>query len=153
MPTAADGSVMGDNCKTYYSATLGGAGTLTEIPVIIDDTISSERRTAESNCRGDAEVKTHVGKPKHSLTGTILMKRGTPGATYLTLKTAYMANTILHFAVATGTVTDSAEHVFRMEGRFSKWEESRAENDSVKVSFEIQPDPVSTYASAWAVTG
>lgn len=152
MPTASDGSVMGDNCKTYYSATLGGAGVLTEIPVIIDDTVSSERRTAESNCRGDTEVKTHVGKPKHSLSGSMLHKRGTPGTAYLAMKTAYMANTTLHFVLATGTVTDTAEHAFRMEGKFSKWEESRAENDSVKVSFEIQPDPSSSYASNYAVT-
>ena len=39
MTNAADGSVLGDDCITYYSATLGGAGALTEIPVIIDDTI------------------------------------------------------------------------------------------------------------------
>ena len=151
MPTAADGSVYGDNCKMYYSATLGGAGALTEIPVVIDDSIASERRTAESNCRGDAEIKTHVGKPKHTISGNMLMKRGTPGTTYLALKTAYMANTVLHWALATGTITDIAEHVFRMEGRLAKFEETRADNDSVKVAFEIQPDPISTYASNWAV--
>lgn len=151
MPTAADGSVYGDNCKTYYSATLGGAGVLSEIPVIIEDTIASERRTAESNCRGDAEVKMHIGKPKHSITGSLLVKRGTVGATYLALKTAYMAGTTWHWAFATGTITDINEHVFRMEGKISKFEESRPDNDTVKVTFEVQPDAASSYASAWSV--
>jgi hypothetical protein len=151
MPTAAAGSVYGDNCKMYYSATLGGAGALTEIPVIIDDTISQERRSAESNCRGDAEVSEHVGKPKNSITGTMLMKRSTVGATYLTLKTAFMANTPLHFALATGTITDIDEHVFRLEGRLKKFEESRGDNDTVKVSFEIAKAADSSYASNWSV--
>ena len=151
MPTASPGSVLGDDCKLYYSATLGGAGALTEVPVSIDDTISSERRTAESNCRGDAEVSTHVGKPKYSITGSILFKRGTPGATFLTMRAAYAAGTTLHFALASGTVTDVDQHVFRLEGKFSRWEEARADGDTVKVSFEIQRTPDSTYASNWAV--
>lgn len=75
MPTAADGSVLGDDAKLYFSATLGGSGTLTEVPVVIDDTIGSERRTAESNCRGDSEISEHVGKPKHTISGTILHSR------------------------------------------------------------------------------
>ncbi len=151
MPTADAGSVYGDNCKLYFSATLGGAGALTEAPVVIEDTIGSERRSAESNCRGDAEVSEHVGKPKHSISGSILMKRGSPGATYLTLKTAYMAGTLLHFALATGTITNIDEHVFRLEGKIKKWEEVRGDNDTVKVSFEIVKSAESTYASNWAV--
>jgi hypothetical protein len=151
MPTAADGSVLGDDAKLYYSATLGGAGTLTEVPVVIDDTIGSERRTAESNCRGDAEVSEHVGKPKHTISGTMLFKRGTPGATYLTLRNAYAAGTLLHFALASGTVADTAQHVFRIEGKFKRWEESRPDNDTIKASFEIARSPDSSYASNWAV--
>ena len=151
MPNAADGSVLGDDCKMYYSATLGGAGSLTEIPVIIDDTIGSERRKAESNCRGDAEISEHVGKPKHTISFTMLVKRGTPGTTYLAMKTAYMAGTIHHYALATGTITDVGQHVFRLEGQISKWEETRGDNDTVKVSGEITKAAANTYASNWAV--
>ena len=150
MPNAADGSVLGDDCITYYSATLGGSGALTEIPVIIDDTISSERRAVESNCRGDSEITEHTGKPKHSISGTLLVKRGTPGATYETLRDAYVNNTILAWAFATGDSADIGQHIFRMEGRLKRWEESRPDNDTVKVSFEIAKAADNTYASNWA---
>lgn len=151
MTNAADGSVLGDDCKMYYSATLGGAGSLTEIPVIIDDTIGSERRKAESNCRGDAEISEHVGKPKHTISFTMLVKRGTPGTTYLAMRTAYMSGTIHHYALATGTITDIGQHVFRLEGQISKWEETRGDNDTVKVTGEITKAAANTYASNWAV--
>ncbi len=151
MPTAAPGSVLGDDCKLYISATLGGSGALTEVPVSIDDTISSERRTAESNCRGDAEISTHVGKPKHTVSGSLLLKRGTVGATFATLRAAYAAGTTLHFVFATGTSTDVDQQLFRMEGKFSRWEQANADGDTVKVSFEVQRTPDSTYASNWSV--
>jgi hypothetical protein len=150
MANAADGSVLGDDCITYYSATLGGAGALTEIPVIIDDTISSERRAVESNCRGDAEIAEHTGKPKHSVSGTLLVKRGTVGATYEALRDAYVNNTILAWAFATGDSADIGQYIFRMEGRLKRWEESRPDNDTVKVSFEIAKAADNTYASNWA---
>ena len=150
MANAADGSVLGDDCITYYSATLGGSGALTEIPVIIDDTISSERRAVESNCRGDSEITEHTGKPKHSVSATLLVKRGTPGATYETLRGAYVNNTVLAWAFATGDSADIGQHIFRMEGRLKRWEESRPDNDTVKVSFEIAKAADNTYASNWA---
>lgn len=152
MADATPGSVYGDECKLYYSATLGGAGSLTEVPVVIDDEQASERRGAESNCRGDTEIKEHVGKPKHSLSGTMLLKRTTPGTAYAALKTAYFANTVLAYAVATGDVTINDQHVFRFEGRIKKWSETHPDNDTVKCSFEIMPDPESSYASNHAVT-
>jgi hypothetical protein len=76
------------------SATLGGAGALTEIPVAIDDAIASERRAVESNCRGDAEITEHTGKPKYSFTANLLFKRGTPGTTYAAMRAAYTAGTV-----------------------------------------------------------
>lgn len=151
MPNAADGSVYGDDCKLYYSATLGGSGALTEVPVIISDSINSERRSAESNCRGDAEIKEHIGKPKHSISGQILLKRNTPGATYLTLLTAYEDKTTLHLALATGTITDIGQHVFRCEGQFKSFTQNRGDNETVVIDFEFVPTPDSTYASNWAV--
>lgn len=150
MANAADGSVLGDDCKTYYSATLGGAGALTEIPVIIDETISSERRAVESNCRGDAEITEHTGKPKHSISGTLLVKRGSVGATYATLRDAYVNNTVLHWAFATGDSADIGQYIFRIEGRLKRWEETRPDNDTVKVAFEIAKAADNAYASNWS---
>ena len=149
MANAADGSVLGDDCITYYSATLGGSGALTEIPVIIDETISSERRAVESNCRGDAEVGELIGKPKHTITGTILLKRDSAGvgATFVALRDAYTAGTVLHFAMATGDITHIGQYVFRIEGRLKRWEQSQPDNDTVKVSFEITHAGDNTYAS------
>lgn len=151
MPTVLDGSVLGDEAKAYLSATLGGAGALTELPLVIEDTISSERRSAESNCRGDAEIKEHVGKPKHMLSGTLLFKRGTPGATLSTMRTAYMSGTMLHWAIASGDITHEGQHVFRFEGKLKKWEQTNGDNETIKVAYEIAPDPGSTYASNWSV--
>jgi hypothetical protein len=151
MPTAADGSVLGDNCQLHYSATLGGSGALTEVPVVIDDAINSERRSAESNCRGDAEITEHVGKPKHSISANLLFKRGTPGATFSTLRTAYINGTTLHFALTTGAIADVGQSVFRLEGKFKSWNETRPDNDTVKVSVEIVKDAGNTYASNWSI--
>lgn len=151
MPAAADGSVLGDNCQLHYSATLGGAGALTEVPVVIDDSISSERRSAESNCRGDSEIKELLGKPKHSISANLLFKRGTPGATFLTLQNAYVNGTVLHFALTSGAIADTGQHVFRMEGQIKSWNITRGDNDTVKVAIEIVPVASNTYASNWSV--
>jgi hypothetical protein len=151
MTAAADGSVLGDDCKLYYSATLGGAGALTEIPEVIDVTVGTERRAVESNCRGDGEVSEHTGKPKHSISATLLMKRGTPGTTFAALRTAYAAGTTLHWAVSSGTITNTGNYVFRMEGRLKRFEESQPDNDTVKVSVEIAKAADSSYASAFSV--
>jgi hypothetical protein len=151
MPAAADGSVLGDNCQLHYSATLGGSGALTEVPVIIDDAINSERRSAESNCRGDSEITEHVGKPKHSISANLLFKRGTPGATFVTLRNAYVNGTTLHFALTSGAIADTGQHVFRLEGKIKSWNETRPDNDTVKVAIEIAKDASNTYASNWSV--
>lgn len=151
MVTAAPGSILGDDCKTYYSATLGGEGSLTEIPTVIDDQLTSERRSAESNCRGDAEVSEHIGKPKNSLTLNLLAKRGSPGTAYLALRTAYAAGTLLHWAFATGTITDVTQQVVEIEAKIKKWEESHPDNDTVKVAIELAKDASSTFATEWTV--
>ena len=150
MPNAADGSVLGDDCKLYYSATLGGSGTLTEIPVVIDDAIASERRSVESNCRGDAEISEHTGKPKYSFTANMLFKRGTPGTTYAAMRAAYTAGTIHHYALASGTVTDVGQVLFRIEGRIKSWNETRPDNDTVKVAIEVAKAADNSYASNYS---
>jgi hypothetical protein len=149
MTDAVAGSVLGDDCKLYYSATLGGSGVLTEIPVIIDDTLASERRAVESNCRGDAEIGELIGKPKHTISGTLLVKRDTAGvgATFSALRDAYVNGTILHFAMATGDITHIGQYVFRLEGRLKRFEQSNPDNDTVKVSFEVTHAGENTYAS------
>lgn len=151
MADAVPGSRLGDDCKLYYSATLGGSGTLTEIDCVIDDEISSERRTADSNARGDAEIKTLVGKPKHSLTGNMQVRVGSPGVAYLAMKAAYFAKTVLHFAATTGDITLVGQQVFRFEGQITKWTESRPDGGQTQVAFEIMPTSASTYASAVSV--
>jgi hypothetical protein len=153
MPAAIIGPRLGDDAKMYYSATLGGAGALTEVDCVIDDEISSERRSAESNVRGDAEVRTILGKLKNSITANLQVRVGSPGVNYLVLKNAYFANTVLHFALCTGDILLSGNQTFRMEGQISKWTESRPDGDTVKVAIEIVPAAIGTvYNSTVAVT-
>lgn len=151
MTNAADGSILGDNCKVYYSATLGGEGTVTEIPQVIDANVESERRSAESNCRGDAEVSEHIGKPKNSHSITLLAKRGTPATAFLALRAAYMAGTMLHWAFATGVITHVGQLVNEMEARIKKWSETHPDNDTVKVTIELAKDAESSFATEWSV--
>ena len=151
MPDAANGSIHGDDCKLYYSATLGGEGSLTEIPQVIDDTLNSERRSAESNCRGDGEVSEHVGKPKNSLTVNLLAKRGSPGTAYLAMRAAYYAKTPHHYAFCTGDITHVGQHVAELQGIIKSWNETHPDNDTVKVACEIVRDPSATFASEVSV--
>jgi len=151
MVDANPGARMGDDCKLYYSATLGGSGSLTEVDCSIDDEFASERRTADSNSRGDAEIKTLVGKPKHSLTGNLQTRVGSPATAYLAMKTAYFAKTVLHFAIATGDITHVGQQVYRFEGQITKWTESRPDGGAVQVAVEIMPSAASTYASTVSV--
>lgn len=151
MTNAANGSIHGDDCKMYYSATLGGEGALTEIPQVIDSSMNSERRSAESNCRGDAEVSEHVGKPRHTLSLNLLAKRGSPGTAYLALRAAYHAKTPLHYAFCTGDITHIGQHVHEMQGLIKNWNESHPDNDTVKVSAEIVRDPSATFVSEVSV--
>ena len=142
MTDAAPGSVLGDDCKFLFSSSVAAtngtcSGTLTEAGVVIEDSITRERVTAVSNCRGDTEKSTAVGKMTTGITATLLLKRGTPGSTFSTLKSAWLANTLLHFALATGTITDVGQYVTRLEGRITKWDEQRSEGDVVKVTIEI----------------
>lgn len=148
----SDGAVLGDNCQLLFSATLGGGGTLTEADCVIDDQHDSERRTAESNCRGDAEIGQVIGKPSHAISGNMLFKHGTPGATYETLRAAYYAGTVLHWAFASDDPTESGAHVFRLEGQLTQWNETHPDGDTVKVAFAIAKDATNTYASNYAVT-
>lgn len=153
MADAAAGSVYTDECRLYYNATLGGTGgTEVLIGQVIDDSFSSERRSAESNCREDAEISEHVGKPKHNIGMQMLVKRGTPGAAYQALRTAYMANTVLHFTMTTGDPALGKQMTQELEGRIKNWSESRSDNDTVKVTAEIVRDPSSSFATEWGET-
>jgi len=150
MPAAATGAVYGDDAKLYYSATLGGAGSLTEIDCVVDDTVTRERRSSEVVYRGATEVMEHVGKSKNSIGGTFMLLVG--GTAYLALRTAFDAKTVLHFAAATGDITETGCLVTRMEGIIKSWTESRPDNGNVTVAFEIVKSPKSTYATVLAVT-
>ena len=150
MTDATPGAVYGDDAKLYYSATLGGAGALTEIDCVVDDTVTRERRSSEVVYRGATEVMEHVGKSKNSVSGTFMLLVG--GTAYLALRAAFDAKTVLHFAATTGDITEIGCLVTRMEGILKSWTESRPDNGNVTVSFEIVKSPRSTYATVLAVT-
>ena len=157
MTDATPGAVYGDDAKLYYSTTVAASngtfsGSLTEADCVIDDTISSEPRTIEVAYRGAAEISEHVGKKKRSLSGTLMVLVGTPGTTYLALKTAFESKTLLHIAAATGDITHVGTQVTRFEGKIKSWSESRPDNGNVTVSFEIVRHPSSYYASTVSVT-
>lgn len=152
MTAAVPGAVYGDDAKLYYSATLGGAGALTDIGCVVDDSLSRERRTSEVVYRGAVEVMEHVGKCKTSISGTLMVLIGTPGVTYLILKAAFHAKTTLHFSAATGDITLSGAQSTDFEGKIKSWSESRPDNGNVTVSFEIVKTPDSSFDTLVAVT-
>jgi hypothetical protein len=149
MVAAATGAIYGDDAKLYYSATLGGAGALTEIDCVVDDTVTRERRSSEVVYRGATEVMEHVGKSKNSISATLMLLVG--GATYLAMRSAFDAKTVLHYAATTGDITEIGCLVTRMEGQIKSWVESRPDNGNVTVSVEIVKSPKSTYSTVLAV--
>jgi len=152
MTDATPGAVYGDDAKLYYSATLGGAGSLTVVDCVIDDTINRERRSSEVVYRGATEVMEHVGKCKTTISGNMMVLVGTPGTTYLVLKAAFQAKTTLHWAASTGDITYVGAQVTRFEGKIKSWTESRPDNGNVQIAFEIVKTPDSTYDTTLAVT-
>lgn len=152
MTDATPGAVYGDDAKLYYSATLGGSGSLTAIDCVIDDTITRERRSSEVVYRGADEVMEHVGKCKTTISGNMMVLVGSPGTTYLAMKAAFQAKTTLHWAAATGDITLVGAQVTRFEGKIKSWTESRPDNGNVQVAFEIVKTPDSTYSTTLAVT-
>lgn len=152
MTDATPGAVYGDDAKLYYSATLGGAGALTVVDCVIDDTINRERRSSEVVYRGATEVMEHVGKCKTTISGNMMVLVGTPGTTYLVLKAAFQAKTTLHWAASTGDITYVGAQVTRFEGKIKSWTESRPDNGNVQIAFEIVKTPDSTYDTTLAVT-
>jgi len=138
-------SQLGDDCKLYYDTSGAEAGSWVEADVIIDDGDTFERRTAESNCRGDAEVKEHVGKPKYNLSGTLLFKFG--DTEFVALQSAAQANTSLGIAVMNGAIATSANKGWWRDMKFSQWNENRPDGDTVKVSFTLVTDADSSYVS------
>lgn len=152
MTAATPGAVYGDDAKLYYATTLGGAGALTEVDCVIDDSITRERRTSEVVYRGAQEVMEHVGKNKTSIGATLMTLVGTPGVAYLVLKAAYEAKTTLHWAAATSDILLSGCQVCRFEGKIKSWVESRPDNGNVSVAIEIVKSPDSTYNTTLAVT-
>ena len=152
MADAVPGAVYGDDAKLYYSATLGGAGGLTEVGCVVDDTINRERRSSEVVYRGSVEVMEHVGKCKTTISGTLMVLVGAPGATYLALKAAFQAKTTLHWSAVTGDILLVGAQSTDFEGKIKSWSESRPDNGNVTVSFEIVKTPDSTFNTLLAVT-
>lgn len=156
MPDATPGSVYGDNARLYYSTDVASAGTfsgtLVHAGCTVEDTINDERRRAEVAYRGLADIAEHVGKRKVSITGTMMVLIGSPGAQYVALRSAYLNRTLLHWAASTGDIVDSGCQWTRFEGRIVSWSETRPDNGVVTVSFEVVKDPGTTYATTSGVT-
>lgn len=155
MVDATPGSVYGDNARLYYSTDVASAGTfsgtLVHAGCVIDDTINDERRQADVVYRGATDIAVHVGKRKVTITGTMMVLVGTPGAQYVALRSAYLNKTLLHFAASTGDITEVGCQYTRFEGKILSWNESRPDNGNVTVSFEIAKDPGTTYATTSGV--
>jgi hypothetical protein len=149
MVDAVAGPIYGDDAKLYYSATLGGAGAVTELDAVIDDAVNSERRSTEVVYRGSAEVQELIGKAKNTITGTL--QALVSDTAYLAMRSAYWAKTTLAFAASTGDITHINAQVIRLEGKLKSWNETRGDNDSVKVAFEIVKTPDSTYNTTVSV--
>jgi len=138
-------SQLGDDCKLYYDVLGAEVGSWVEADVIIDDGDTFERRTAESNCRGDVEVKVHVGNPKYTLSGTLLFKFGDTEDD--ALLAAVQANTNLGIAVMNGNIATSGNEGWWRDMRFSQWNETRPDGDTVKITFTLTTNAASAYVS------
>ena len=62
------------------------------------------------------------------------------------------AKTTLAYAASTGDITEVDAQVLRLEGKLKSWNETRGDNDSVKVAFEIVKTPDSTYDTTVSIT-
>ena len=138
-------SQLGDDCKLYYDLSGAEAGTWVEADVIIDDGDTFERRVADSNCRGDAEIKQHVGKPKYELSGNLLFKLN--DTEYEALRDAAHANTSIGIAVMNGAIATVGNEGWWRDMKFSQWNETRPDGDTVKIAFTLVTDASSTYVS------
>lgn len=147
MPLTDDVSQLGDDCKMYIDILGAEAGTWAEVGVVIDDTDSFDRRTVDSVCRGDAEIKSHVGKPKFEESGNLLFKRN--DTVYEALRDAAHANTPIGVALMNGGITVVGAEGWWRDMRISKWAESRGDNDTVKVAFAMMTDAGSAYVSVF----
>jgi len=143
---------LGDNAKLYIDVTGAEVTAWTELTVIIDHTLSSERVTAESNCRGDAEKGVSVGKPMHALSGTMLFKKSTAGTTYRACRDAYNANTSVGIASMSEDIVTVGSEGWFLDMKFSKFEISYPDGDNISVSFDLVKDADSTYASNYNTT-
>jgi hypothetical protein len=141
---------LGDDFKFYYDILGAEIGTWALADAIIDDADSFERRTAESNCRGDVEIKTAVGKPKFEESGTLLFKKSDTG--YEALRDAAQANTNLGIALYDGLIATSGNEGWFRDMRFSSWAETRPDGDTVKVAFTLVTNADSTYVSNFNTT-
>ncbi len=139
--------MLGDDAVMYYDVAGAEQGSWGEADVVIDDSDTFERRTAESNCRGDAEIKQHVGKPKFEITGNLKFKLN--DTNYEALRDAVHNNTSIGIARMNGDITTSGNGGWWRDMRFSRWSESRPDGDIIKVAFTLVTDASSSYVSVF----
>lgn len=148
MPTMTDDvSQLGDDCKMYVDSAGAEGGSWALVDVIIDDSDTNERVTADSNCRGDVEIKQHVGKPKFEESGNLLFKRN--DTNYEILRDAYLANTTVGIALMNGVITDIGAEGWWRDMKITKWNETRPEGDTIKVAFTMVTAADSAYVSVY----
>ena len=147
MPLVDDISQLGEECKMYVDA--GGAedSAWSEVACIIDDSDSLTYREADSVCRGDVEIKTHIGKPKFTTSGNLLFKRN--DTEYEILRDAAQAKTVIGVALMNGTITEVGAEGWWRDMQITQWNESRPDSDTIKVAFTMVTSADSVYVSTF----
>lgn len=147
MPLADDVSQLGEECKMYVDSAGAEQGSWAAVDAVIDDSDSFTRREADSICRGDAEIKTHVGKPKFTNSGNILFKRN--DTQYEVLRDAAYANTTIGIALMNGVITEVGAEGWWRDMKITQWNETRPDGDTVKVAFSMVTAADSAYVSVF----
>jgi hypothetical protein len=147
MPLTDDVSQLGDDCYMYVDASGAEGSSWAACGVVIDDNDTLERRTADSNCREDVEIKQHVGKPKFEESGNLLFKRN--HTEYEILRDAARNNTSIGVALMNGIITEIGAEGWWRDMKITRWQESRPDGDTIKVAFTMVTDASSTYVSVY----
>lgn len=147
MALTDDVTQLGDDCFLYVDVLGAEVGTWAEVDTIIDDSDTFERVTADSNYRGAAEIKQHVGKPKFEESGNLIFKRNDPN--YEALRDAARDNTNLGVAIMNGPITTIGAEGWWRDMKITRWNESRPEGDTIKVAFTMVTNAGSAYVSVY----
>lgn len=148
MPLIDDVSQLGEDCEMSVDVAGAEQGSWVTVGAVIDDSDTFERNTADSICRGDAEVKQHVSsKAKFEESGNLLFKRN--DTAYEALRDAAHANTSIGVALMNGGIAVVGAEGWWRDMKISRWNESRPDGDTIKVAFTMVTDADSAYVSVY----